>query len=178
MQGGQDLPGGLARRIEDEVRDGRDAGGPRLRQIQPSIAVAAVQGRVQIARAAGDVGAVVDQLLREAVPAGDLVARKILVHTAHLGTKRVTEIDVVGGLVDRLPRGAVLVVAPGILELRVHVEARLEPEQIGRSPQLRVERLLIPATASSSDLALGLLHVLARVRSGGLGNEVEVTAHL
>src|SRR6202011_5741018 len=99
-------------------------------------------------------------------------------HAARLGAEMIREIDVVRGLEDALPRGAILVVAARILELAVHVIAGGLAERRGGAADFRVQGLLVPGPRREPDLALRFCHVRAGFGARGFRLEVEVAPHL
>ena len=165
---------------------GRQSGGERV-QIREAIAIdiellvrnAAVAVRIQRQRLPGDIGAVVDEILCQAIPAADLVAQVVVVHAAELQPKAGCQVGVERRLQQRLPRAGVAVVAVRVLGFRIGVVAEISiPERI-RAAELGAQDAFLPTTDIDADGARPAGNELSGfLDPGGLWVEVEITADL
>jgi hypothetical protein len=170
VQDVDDFRGRQRRGGEDERADVAGDGFVRVQQ--------AVPVGIERGGAAGDVGAVVHQVLREPVPPGHLVALEVVIHAAELGAQRIADVHVEGHLVDALFGVRVVVVAVRVLGLGVEVVAHLPAHERRGPADLAVQDLLVPRPEADAELAPGRVEELPVGGAGRLGDEVEVAADL
>ena len=135
----------------------------------------AVAVRIEGQGVAGDIGAVVDQLLRDAVPAGVLGAVVVVVHAAELDFHPV-EVQVEGRLQNGLVGGEASVIAVRVLDFRIQVVAEFLAAQPARPADLGGADPLFPGTGFQADRPGDA--VLARPDVRGLRVEVDVSPDL
>ena len=125
-----------------------------------------------------DVRAVVDQVLRESIPATELVAVVVVDHAAELQLDRPC-VEVEGRLQDRLPRRAVSVVASRVFHLGVEPIAEAFAREPAGPAQLHRDHAPVPGSqVDAQGSRPGCNELAAFLDTRRLRVEVQVAAHL
>jgi len=167
-----DRPGGSQAGREHECR--QPAGGDDLGLRQPAALVG-----VQIQqRRAGEVSAVVDQILAQAVPAGILVAVVVVVLHPELDPGALVDVAVERRLQHALAGAVVAVVTVGVFVQAVQVVAHRRGIGIELVAVFGFDHRAIPGAGGERHFAHRLVEVGAAFGARRLGNEIDVAADL
>ena len=116
----------------------------------------------------------VHQILRQPVPAGDLISGKVVIHATKLKLN-VTDIKIKRNLQEFLLDVAVAVVAARVLDQSVQPVAEILVANLSRSAQFRTDHTPVPGTDVNADGARSLGYELTTLfDTCRLGIEVDI----